>query len=138
MYNDVNGPEIVEDLLEICRGRVFKEYWAVDLPDGTTLDPTDGTVLYASLTVKDRHDGTELVQLNTDNGGIILQYTEEPDNDGNPSGVFWSGYSYMTAVATGQLVDWGMAVWDMYVTWDNGEKETLYAGQAVLRKEVGS
>jgi hypothetical protein len=44
----------------------------------------------------------------------------------------------MTWTATSVLPDWGLAVWDMYVQYENGEKDTLFKGQAILLKEVAT
>lgn len=137
-YEDRLDSDAYEDLLEIRQGRTYKEYFAIDLPDGSVVNPaaSETEIVYAALSVRDKHDGTELVSLTSDNGGIFLQLIEEPDENGDPSGIFWSGYWYMSHAATSTLVPWGLGVWDMYVQYSNGEKDTLYSGQAVLIKRV--
>lgn len=120
--------------LVIRQGRTltkpFRRRYANGPSKGAVIDYPDHGVTVARLQVRDRHvsaGGVVLLDLTTDNGGIVLGTYD----DG--TGKEWSGYLYAAASATGALVPWGEAVWELVVATPDGSwVKTIFDGPALL------
>lgn len=120
--------------LKIVQGATFYHPFAIDLPDGSTMDllTEGGGYTIGRLTIRDKYpaDGGEVILLLTnDNGGVVIG----PFTDGN--GVDWSGYWFASATQTAALIPFGEAVWDFEVS-DGLRVERPFYGIARLLPEV--
>ena len=115
------------------QGKTFKFWFAVRYPDGEVADLAAEGYTTGRLTVRPDYDGPAVVQLTTENGGIVI----EKMSDGDPVGPMdWSGYLYMSATATAQLVEWGRGVYDFEAENGNEDVIPVLAGTAILQREA--
>lgn len=109
--------------------------FAIEAPDGTTYDLSavgDGYT-EGRLTIRDQVGGTALVELTTDNGGIVIDAFTDAD------GIDWSGYWYLSAAAAASLVEWGEGQYQFEVAdapGDVGNVERPLYGTVHLDPEV--
>ena len=116
--------------LTIIQGATFYFPFALDLTDGTVADPPnvgDGYTI-GRATIRDEYGGDALVELTTDNGGVVIEHATDAD------GVTWSGYLFMSPEATAALTDWGDAVWDLEIS-DGTRVYRVLSGIATLSPE---
>lgn len=120
--------------LVIRQGATLQVWFDVVFPDGSIADlPNvgDGYTI-GRLQVRDKPrslGGTVLLDLNTDNGGVVLGLMTDAD------GVQHSGYLYATAAATEALEPWGEGVHDFEVS-DGANVHRLLEGVATLSLEA--
>ena len=104
--------------LRIYQGKTFYFPFAIEDPDGLTLDPTtegDGYTV-GRMQVRDMaaSDGGEVIlELTTDNGGVVLGAFTDESGD-------WSGYLFASAAATAALVPWGEGQYDLEIATSTG------------------
>lgn len=113
--------------LEIEEGATLKRWWRLRHSDGTVAN-LDSTYNSGSLVIKDQFGGTEIVTLDTDNGGLVIEYQADA------AGANWSGYLYMSAAATDALTDWGEGVLIMKID-DGADVIRVLQGVATLSSE---
>jgi hypothetical protein len=108
----------------------FRRRYRGGANDGQVIDFTAHGIARATLQV--RTDGLSaggdlLLDLDTDNGGIVLgAYTDT-------RGELWSGYLSASATATADLTPWGEAQYDLVLqTADGLWVKTIFAGPALL------
>jgi hypothetical protein len=70
--------------------------------------------------------GDLLLELSTDNGGVVLG----PYDDG--TGTMWSGYLYIGVAAASDLTPWGEGVYDLLATHESGTVAKMAYGPAEL------
>jgi hypothetical protein len=114
--------------LTIHQGATLQRWFKLQYPDGSIADLSSEGFADGYLTVRDAYGGDALLVLTTDNGGIDLTYQADAD------GVYWSGYIYASAVATGALEDWGDGVYDFEIT-DGFNVHRIMQGYAWLSPE---
>lgn len=119
--------------LRIYQGADLKVWFAIQMPSGVADPPTVGDGYTEGwLQVRDKpasDGGTVLLELTTDNGGIVLGLETDAD------GAQWSGYLYCSAWATAELPAWGEAQYDMFISNGSNVEPVLY-GPATLNKRV--
>ena len=118
--------------LTIEQGANLKRWWALQYPDGSIVDLISEGYTIGRLQVRDLYasEGGELIlDLNTDNGGVVIDYQADAD------GTFWTGYLWASAASTAALEPFGEAVYDLEVS--NGtDVIRIIQGVAVLSSEV--
>ena len=118
--------------LTIQQGANMKRWWALQYPDGSIVDLISEGYTIGRLQVRDLYasEGGELIlDLNTDNGGVVIDYQADAD------GTYWTGYLWASAAATAALDPFGDAVFDLEVS--NGtDVIRVIEGVARLSPEV--
>jgi hypothetical protein len=117
--------------LTIQQGASLKRWWALRYPDGTIVDLTAEGYTIGRLQVRDAYAGEGgelLLNLTTDNGGVVIDYQADAD------GTFWSGYLFASATATAALVDWGEGVFDFEIS-NGSDVIRVMQGVATLSPE---
>jgi hypothetical protein len=118
----------------IVQGSTFYRPFAIEAPDGTTYDLAaegDGYTV-GRLTIRDTYGGTAILELTTDNGGVVIDAFTDTSGD-------WSGYWFASAATTAELTDWGDGVYDFEIADSDGPTarvERSFYGSAVLSPEV--
>jgi hypothetical protein len=119
----------------IYQGATYYDPFAIEAPDGTTYDLStvgDGYTV-GRLTIRDAPGGDAIVELTTDNGGVVIDHFTDAD------GKVWSGYVYMSAATTAALTEWGEGQHELEIADGTGPAahvEKAYLGTAVLSSEV--
>lgn len=86
---------------------------------------TYGRLQVRTASVND--SGTLLLDLTTDNGGIVFNYVA---NDG--TGKAWSGYVYCDANSTENLIGWEDATYDFRLVHGGSTVQVISRGPAML------
>lgn len=118
----------------IVQGSTFYRPFAIESPAGVTYDLSaegDGYTV-GRLTIRDTYGGTAILELTTDNGGVVIDAFTDSSGD-------WSGYWFASAESTAALEDWGDGVYDFEIATSSGPaarvEKPLY-GMAVLSPEA--
>lgn len=114
--------------LTIEQGASLKRWWACVYPDGTVADLATAGYTIGRLTVRPAYDEDAVLNLTTDNGGVVIDYQADAD------GTFWSGYLYASASSTASLTEWGDGVFDLEIS-DGADVIRVMQGPATLSPE---
>jgi hypothetical protein len=117
--------------LIVDQGATLKHWFAIKKPDGTIADlPNEGGGYSTGwLRVRSEYSGTLVLDLTTDNGGVVLGLMMDAQ------GQLWSGYVYAPASATAVLTPWGDGVFDLDIS-DGSDVIRIMTGPARLRREA--
>jgi hypothetical protein len=112
--------------LTIKQGETLSRYFRLrDGSTGEVLDLSTIGVTSGTLTIRDEYGGEEIVTLNTDNGGVVIE------NGTKSNGWEYSGYIYMSAASTLALTDWADGVFDLEIS-DGIRDKVIASGVALL------
>lgn len=111
--------------LTIKQGASLKRWWALKYPDGTIANLIAEGYGIGRLTVRPDYDEDAVLELTTDNGGVVIDYQADAD------GRYWSGYFFASASTTAALTEWGDGVFDFEIS--NGTDDiAVFEGPATL------
>ncbi len=112
--------------LTIKRGETLRRYFQLrNRVTGAVIDLADIGVTSGTLVIRPDYDEAEVVELTTDNGGVVLE------NGTKSNGFEYSGYITVSDDAALLLEPWGQAPFDFAVT-DGVRTKYLAEGYAVL------
>src|SRR5687768_2628034 len=115
--------------MTVEQGATFRRWFALQYPDGTIVDLVAAGYTIGRLTVRPDYDEDAVLELTTDNGGVVLDYQADAD------GTYWSGYLFASATATAALTDWGDGLYDFEIS--NGtDVIRVLQGPATLSPEA--
>lgn len=115
--------------LTVLQGAAFKRWWACVYPDGTIANLGTAGYTTGRLTVRPAYDEAAVLNLTTDNGGVVISYEADAD------GTFWSGYLYISATATAMLTEFGEGVYTFEIS-DGTDVIRIMEGPATLSPEA--